>query len=445
MNKIFIKTYGCSFNQLDSQIIKGKLKKDKYEIVNFEELADLIIINSCSVKNLSENKFWNDLKKLKEKKKKLIVSGCVTQAEESYLNSKLKGISVMGTNDIDKISFIVENTLNDNPIQILSKLKRKKENEEIRLEKEKLRLENEKLSDNPIIEIIPINEGCLNTCSFCKTKQARGHLFSYKIESIKIAFEKAIKNNKKEIYLTSQDTGCYGFDIGTNLPSLLKELLKIKGDYKIRIGMGNPNHYKKIIDEILEIMLEDSRVYKFLHIPLQSGSDRILTEMNRMYLLNDYEQIMLKAKLKIPNITIANDIIVAYPTETIEDFNDTLKSLKWTNVLNFSRFWLRPNTPAQTLYNKKDFIDGLESKRRIRLLKEKFMENALINNSKWINWEGEIILCEIGKDGTNTIIGRNDYYKPIIIKNYDNKLKIGDKIKVRINKVTSYDFSAELI
>lgn len=444
MSKIFVKTYGCAFNQLDSELMSGKLKSANFKLIQEDKDADLILINSCTVKNLSESKFFKDVRDYKEQGKKLILTGCITQAEESYLKNELKGISVLGTNDLDKVVYAAEQTLQGNPIQMISKLGRKRENEGKRLEKEQMRLLSPKQRSNPLVEIIPINEGCLNTCSFCKTKQARGLLFSYSIESIKESMEKALDEGAKEIYLTSQDTGCYGFDIGTNLPNLLRELLTLEGDYKIRVGMGNPNHFKKIIDEILEIMIEDDRVYKFLHIPLQSGSDRILDEMKRMYHVKDFKEIVTKAKLKIPDITLANDIIVAYPTETEEEFQDTIKSLRWgTNVLNFSRFWLRPGTPAERMYTSKQFIEGAESKRRVRLLKEEFMRVALQNNNKWLNWEGEVIITERGKEGTNSMIARNNYYKPIVILNAEN-LEVGDRVKIKIEDVTWFDFRASL-
>ena len=438
MSNVYVKTYGCSFNHLDSEIMQGKLKEANFNIVDTPGESDLILINSCTVKNLSESKFFNDVRKYLEQSKKLMVSGCITQAEESYLSSRLKGVSVIGTNDLDKVAFVASQTLLDNPIQIISRLKSRGENEEVRLEKEKLRLASEKKRKNPNIEIIPINEGCLNTCSFCKTKQARGHLFSYSIESIKKSMERAVSSGTNEIYLTSQDTGCYGFDIGTNLPNLLRELLTIEGDYRIRIGMGNPNHFKEIIDEILDIMLSDKRVYKFLHIPLQSGSDRILDEMRRMYCHKDFKEILVKAKLKIPDITIANDVIVAYPTETIDEFKQTLSALRGTNVLNFSRFWLRPNTPAQRMYSGKDFIDGRESKRRAKIVRNEFIKLAFGYNEKWVGWEGEVLISEKGK--AETLVARNDYYKPIIIENEDSKLKIGERVRVRIRNVTWYHF-----
>lgn len=447
MSNIYVKTFGCSFNQLDSEIMSGKLNQANFNIVNTSNNADLILINSCTVKNLSETKFFSDIKRYQKEGKKLILSGCITQAEESYLTNQLKGISVIGTNDLEKIVFVAKQTLNDNPIQMISKLGRKKENEEKRLLKEQLRLKSPKLRKNPIIEIIPINEGCLNTCSFCKTKQARGHLFSYSIESIKENMQNAINGGAKEIYLTSQDTGCYGFDIGTNLPQLLKELLTIKGNYKIRIGMGNPNHFKKIIDEILDIMLKDDRIYKFLHIPMQAGSNRILNDMKRMYTIEEFEDIIFRAKIKIPNITIANDIIVAYGNETNEEFQETIRVLQKvrTNVLNYSRFWLRPGTPAEKMYKKEEFIKGDISKERLKSLKTEFEKIAEENNNKWLNWEGEVLVYSDGKEETMTKLARNDYYKNIIILDERNVLKIGDIVKIKIIETNWKSFKAILI
>ncbi len=415
MEKIFIKTYGCSFNQFDSEIIASNLKKNGFEIVKNDFEADLIIINSCSVKNGSEAKCFNDISKYKRTNQKIIVSGCVPQAEKSYLKTKLKDISTIGTNDLNKIVEVVKTTLNGNVKQIVSDLKPRK-NEYERLKAEKIRLQKDRIRNNKFLEIIPINEGCLNNCSYCKTKQARGNLFSYSIKNIKEVMEKAVKDGAKEIYLTSQDTACYGFDIGTNLVELLRELIKIDGDYKIRIGMGNPNHFKKIIKEVLEVMKNSDKIYKFLHIPLQSASNRILKEMNRKYTYEEYMKIIITAKLLIPNITIANDIIVAYPTETEEDFKETINSLKGTNVLNYSRFWLRPNTPAEKIYEKKDFISGEISKKRAKILRKKFEEISKKMNEKWIGWKGFARITENGKKGTNTFILRNDYYKPIIVK-----------------------------
>ncbi len=454
---VYFKTYGCAFNQLDSEVMIGFLQRNGYVITSDLNSADIVVINSCTVKNSAETKLFNDIKRFKSENKKIVVCGCVPQAEPSYLKTKLKDITVLGINELDKICSAVDKTYNGDVLQNLSDLSFSniKLN---RCEKENLRLnsyvynidskdELQKKSKN-IIGIVPINEGCLNHCTYCKTKYARGSLFSYSIMAIKEAVENKLKNGITEIYLTSQDTACYGYDIGCNLVDLLKEILTIKMDFKIRIGMGNPNLFLKIIDDILSLMLKDKRIYRFLHIPIQSGNDRILKQMRRPYTVNDYKLIVNTARAKIPNITIANDIIVGYPTETQAEFYETLKlvdDVKF-NVLNFSRFWLRPNTIASKIYVKTDFVDGLESKKRAIELKERFEKIALINNSEWIGFTGYVKIIENGKIGTDSVIARNDYYKPIVINNAKkNKLKIGDIVKVRITDVTWFDFRSELV
>ncbi len=441
---IFVKTFGCAFNQSDSQIMKKKLIDNNFKISEDNE-ANIVLLNSCTVKNLSESKLFNDIKKYEKEGKKIIVGGCIPQAQKSYLQTKFKNVGIVGVNNLDSVVQVAENLLEEKPLQILSNFEFKI-SDNIRKAKEDLRLENDKIRDNPIVEIIPINEGCLNSCTFCKTKQARGNLVSYSTESIKKALKRSIAGGAKEIWLTSQDTACYGFDINTNLPNLLKELIKIEGDYKIRIGMGNPNHFKNIIDEVLDIISSTDKIYKFLHIPLQSGSDRVLKEMNRGYNIEDYQKIISKIQVKMPNLTIANDIIVAYPTETNEEFEKTICELKKsrTNVLNFSRFWLRPGTLAEKKYAKKDFIPGDESKIRAKKIKEEFEKMAYKQNKKLIGKELDVLIVEKGKEGTKSFVCRDEHYRPIIIKDNHN-IKIGDKIKIKVEKVTWFDFRAKIV
>ncbi|MFW5704448.1 MAG: tRNA (N(6)-L-threonylcarbamoyladenosine(37)-C(2))-methylthiotransferase [Nanoarchaeota archaeon] len=445
MTNVHITTYGCAFNKQDSEIMAGLLKEAGYNLVDSENDADVVIINSCTVKNTSETKFFKQIRKLQKQNKKIVAAGCIPQAEPSYLNTKLKDISVIGINEFDKVVEIVENVLKGNTLQYLTdlKLSSRKEYQAI---KEKIRFLSPKLRETKLTEILPINEGCLSNCKYCKTKQSRGNLFSFSPGAIKKRMEFAISEGVKEIYLTSQDIACYGIDIGTNLVELLKELTKIPGDYKIRLGMGNPKQFIPIIDDLLNLMEKEDRIYKFLHIPMQSGSNRILKEMNRGNTVEEYMTIVTKIKNRFPDLTLANDIIVAYPTETDDEFRKTLLILKksQTDVLNYSRFWLRPNTPAES-YTKSQFIIGGISKDRSKEIRQKFESQAFKQNTKWIGWMGEVLVSEMGKEGTNSIIARNYAYKPIILKNKEKKLKIGDKIKVKITDCTWFDFKGKII
>ena len=320
--KVYIKTYGCSFNFSDSENMAGLIKESgRYELVDDEKYADVVIVNSCTVKNKAENKLYRDINKID---KKLILAGCVPQAEKD--KSKFKGFSIIGTTQIKNVVQVLDETLAGNTVQLLEKTK------DSRLNIPKVRRKN-------IVEIVPINEGCLGSCNFCKTKFARGHLRSYKIEAIVKHIRNALNEGVKELWLTSQDTACYGYDIDTNLPNLLNEILKIKRDFKIRVGMGNPDFIPDFIDELIECF-KDERIYRFLHIPIQAGSDNVLKKMRREYTIESFRNIVNKFKQEIPDFTLATDMICGYPEETDEDFEESLKIMNEfrPDVINISKF-----------------------------------------------------------------------------------------------------------
>lgn len=414
MTKIYLETYGCSFNQADSEAMAGILESYDFNIVNDIEEADLIIINTCTVKGPTENLFFKRLDLIKKnlKNKKIIIAGCISQTDPE----KLQGYSLVGTNQIHNIAQAVEEEINDNHLVLLD-------------QEAPNRLSLPKIRKNKIIEIIPIAEGCLGEpCSYCKVKDARGHLISYPINDIVKQARKAIAQGCKEIWLTAQDTGCYGKDIDTNLPELLKKITEINGNFFVRVGMMNPNHAIEFLDELIEAMQHD-KMFKFLHIPVQSGNDEILYMMRRKYKVDDFMLIINKIK----NITISTDIICGFPTETEEQFNDSLNLIKEIkpDVLNISRFWPRPKTEAEKMDGQ---IDGGETKRRSRILTDVYLNIARMNNEKWLDWEGEILIDEKGKEGT--FIGRNFAYKPVVVK---GDFELGEKVKVKINNVTSFD------
>lgn len=414
MTKIHFITQGCSLNHSDTEVMKGILNKFDYEIVNTLDEADLVIINSCTVKNPTEHKMYKFIKEAEEKNKKIIIAGCIAQTDKN-----LKKYSLLGTHQIDRITEVVEHTLDNEIIQIIE-------------EKNNKRLNLPKIRKNKIIEIIPIAKGCLGyPCAYCKTKQARGDLISYKKEDIIKQINDALKEDVKEIWLTAQDTGAYGIDINETLTSLLKEILNIKKDFKVRLGMANPEHIKKNLEEITEI-LKHEKMFKFVHLPIQSGDDRIINLMRRKYTGKDFINIVKYLKKEIPEITIATDIIVGFPTETDEEFNNTLKVIKKTNpdVINISKFWARPGTEAALMKQ----LPGEIIKERSNILTNIFREIAKKRNKEWINKECIILLDEEGKN--NTILGRNDSYKLIGI-NKDNH-KLGDTVEIKINKSDTY-------
>ncbi len=419
MDKIYIETSGCSLNQSDSEVMAGLLEKAGFKIVDNADDGDLVIINTCTVKGPTENSFWKRLDELKGSKK-VIVSGCIAQTEPS----KLEGLSLIGPYQINRIVEVVEETLNDNVVSLLVKEKNE-------------RLNLPKIRKNKAVEIIPICAGCLgDPCAYCKVKEARGDLMSYDKDAIVSQVMKARAAGVKEIWLTAQDTGCYGKDIGMDLVKLLKNVLLVEGDFKVRVGMMNPNFVLEMLDELIEVFKHD-KIFKFLHIPIQSGNNEILKRMRRKYSVEDFTKIVARFRAEIPDIVIATDIICGFPGETKEQFMDSVELVRkiTPDVLNRSRFWARPGTEAEKMDGQ---IHGKETKKRSQFLTEVFSNVSLMRNERWIGWEGPIIIDEKGKDG---MIGRNFAYKSVMV---DGEYELGETVKVKVVKAKTFNLRAEV-
>lgn len=349
--KIFIKTWGCQANQSDSEAIAGLLQEQDHTPVQNEQEADCIIANTCSVKNSTQSKELHYLKKI-AKKKQVIVGGCLTKTID--IRKHLPEVAaVFDTNSLLKIPSILEHP-----------------HDEFSNKKELNKLQIPIIRQDKSTAIIQISQGCLNSCTFCATKLSRGNLKSYRIGDIKRAFERAVKEGCSKINLTSQDNGCYGFDVKTSLPELLNELTQIPGNYQIRIGMMNPWHLNKILPELLK-SYQSEKIFKFLHIPLQSGSEKILKDMHRIHTAKEFKSAVMKFRETFPNMNIATDIILGYPTETEEDFKATYNLIKETKpeVLNISMFSSRPGTKASELKQLPSEIIKERSKKITQLYK----------------------------------------------------------------------------
>jgi len=425
MEKIFFKTRGCSNNFHESEVMMGLLNKAGFQIVDNPQEADLIVINICTVKG-STNAL-RDVKEIHEtfKEKKLIIAGCITKSIIPEIRKITGDASLISTHNITKIIEVVEETLHENAIEAVAKA-----------EEEKLLLP--KLRQNKIIGIVPILSGCTGYCSYCSVRLIKGKLFSYTKEHILEEVENSLKEGCKEIWITSQDNAAYGLDSDKPLlVDLLKEIVALPYDFKIRIGMMNPDNVLLFLDDLIEIY-KNKKIFKFLHIPVQSGNDEILELMKRRYHISNFKWIVEAFRDQIPDITIATDIIVGFPSETEEQFNDSLNLIKELkpNVLNRSKYVRRPGTDASKLKE----IEGGIVKNRSRILTDIFGNVSRMNNEKWIDWQGDILIDEIGKD--NTWVGRNHAYKPVIIS---GMLKLGDKVKVRIKAATVHDLRGEVI
>jgi MiaB-like tRNA modifying enzyme len=297
-----------------------------------------------------------------------------------------------------------------------------------------------KVRKNSIVGVIPISNSCANYCSYCSVRYVKGKLFSYDKQDIEFEALRCLKEGCKELWVTSQDNAAYMLDKSevSKLPELLGAITTIDKKFFIRIGMMNPMHLLDILDDMINVYKND-KVFKFLHIPVQSGNDNILGLMKRKYAVADFKKIVSEFRKSIPNITISTDIICGFPTETEEQFKDSLELVKEIkpDVLNISRYQARPGTEAAKMEGQ---INGRVTKNRSRLLTDIFINISRMNNERWLNWEGEILIDEKGKH--DTWVGRNFAYRPVIVR---GDVKLGDYVKVKIKDITPFDLRGDII
>ncbi len=405
--KAYIETYGCTANKSDSQRIKTILLQNDYEIADKVDNSDIVLVNTCTVIDRTERRMIKRLRELK--KEKVIVAGCLPAAQPDLVaNLAWKMIT---PRSLPSLAIILGG-------QALAK-------HEIRVPLE------------GVTGAVSISDGCVGQCSYCIVKQARGDLESYPPGAIIDSVKRLVEEGAKEILITSQDTAAYGLDSGVSLPDLLNSITEIDGDFCIRVGMMNPHTTIKILNDLVD-SFDDPKVFKFLHLPVQSGSDRILKSMNRGHSISDYVQIVDAFRERFPNLTLSTDFIVGYPSETAEDFERTILLLEKTKPLkvNITRFSPRPNTPAA---NMPDILERVK-KERSRALTKAYHEIASELHRSLVGLLTEVIVTEKGKKGS--VIARDPSYRNIVIQ---KNLKLGERHPVRIVDARTNYLVGELV
>lgn len=318
--RLWVATFGCSHNVSDSEYMEGMLSSYGYTLVPEPErdTAALWLLNSCTVKNPSQQGVTNLIAKAQAQGKAVVVAGCVPQGDRNL--AALEGCSLVGIAQIERVVEVVEQSLAGHVVRLLSKATLP-------------RLDLPKVRKNPSVEIIPLSTGCLGACTYCKTRHARGKLGSYALEAIWERASQVLEEGEgvTEIWLSSEDTGAYGRDLegaggkeSTMLPRLLTGLTDmLPPDVMLRVGMTNPPF---ILDQLESIAtcLRHPNVFEFLHVPVQSGSNRVLTAMNREYTVEEFCMVVDTLRRLVPGMTVATDIICGFPGETEEDFQETL-------------------------------------------------------------------------------------------------------------------------
>ncbi len=387
--KAYVATYGCSLNRADGEQLKGFLAGRGAGFARAED-ADLLVINTCAVKQVTEQRMLSRIRKLSELAertgKKLVVTGCLPKVSPDK-------IAEAGWNAVQVGPSLAEFT------------------EKMGWPRAESGPLSPRLRENQWTSIIAINRGCASHCTFCATKLARGSVGSQDAEELAQQFRKAVAETP-EVWLTSPDTGTYGMEKGTNLPKLVERLLETPGNYRVRVGMMNPQHLLRWVDEYLDLF-EDERLYRFFHVPVQAGSQRVLDAMRRGYQVEDFLEVCSAIRRRYPEAMIATDVIVGFPTETDAEFKETLDVIEKAQpeLVNVSRFGKRPGTAAAKMEGQ---LTEAVKKARSRELAAACRRIVAERNQGLVGQEYEVLVTEHGLK--SRFLGRNPDYKPVILE-----------------------------
>ena len=414
--KVGIYSLGCKVNIYESEYVEGLLKDNGFEIVSFDDEADIYIINTCSVTNEADKKSRKIISRARRENKDaiIVVMGCYSQIKSDNIDADI----VIGNKDKSKIVELIN--------EVIKNKKQIKDIYDIRNidEFESMEISN---FDNHTRAFVKIQDGCNAFCSYCIIPYTRGKVRSKNKDDVIREVTNLVNNGYKEIVLTGIHTGKYGMDLdNTTLYDLLKDLIAIKGLYRLRLSSIEIN---ELTDDILELVSNSNVIASHFHIPLQSGSDKILKAMNRRYNVKYFIDRVNKIRSIRDDISITTDLIVGFPGESDKDFRDTIDTLnkiKFTKIHTFP-YSKRDNTRASLMDNQ---IDGNTKKRRVSEVLELSNKYEYEYYNSYINQELDGV-SEVRKD--NTIVVHTSNFIPVIV---DNNISNNKIVKVKITNVS---------
>ncbi len=432
----YIRTYGCQMNEHDTEKIKAILEEMSFLETGKMEQADLIILNTCAVRENAHNKVFGMIGRIKHLKKtnsKLIVGlcGCMAQ-EEIVVNeilNKFKWLDlVFGTHNIYDLPNILATSLSKNKvvINVLSKEGNIYENIPIKRE-------------SPSKAWVNIMYGCDKFCTYCIVPYTRGKQRSRRPEFIIKEVKKLMEQGYQEVTLLGQNVNAYGKDL--DLDYYMEDLLNDVAKTNIKRIRFISNHPWDFTDQMIEVIKKNDNIMPYIHLPLQSGSNKILKLMGRRYTKEKYLELYNKIKETIPNVAITTDIIVGFPSETEEDFNETLdvvNQCQFDSAYTFI-FSKRVGTPAAKMVDSV----SLEIKReRLQILNTLVNKYSNLANQKYLNKEVLVLVEDINEKDQNKLFGYTETMKRVNFKG--NKNIIGKIVKVKINKVKTWSLDGEI-
>ncbi len=433
----FVETYGCAQNENDSEHLKGMLSDMGYGFCDSAEEADLVLYNTCAVRENAELRVFGNLgalKHLKRKKPSMLIGvcGCMIQQQHiaEQIKKKYKHVDmVFGTHVVYRFPQILDEALNDGRVI------------DIEESEGKIFEGVTSVRDNPPLAKIPVMYGCNNFCTYCIVPYVRGRERSRSLENILKEVREVAAQGYREVMLLGQNVNSYGKDLpdGLTFAQLLGEVCKVQGIERIRFMTSHP---KDISDELIEVMANEPKICKQLHLPVQCGSDRILRKMNRSYTREKYLDIVRKVREKMPDIVLTSDVIVGFPGETNEDFEETMSILaevEYDMIFSFI-YSKRKGTPAAEM---EDCLTDEEKHKNFDRMVAFQNEISKKKNDAYFG-KTEKILVE-GKSKTNPdfLCGRTDGGKIVNFRGTEDM--VGKIIDVKITEVKTWSLIGEIV
>lgn len=420
--KVYLESFGCSASQASAEIMKASIERLGHELLGPEaaDQADVYICNSCTVKYTTEQKILYKIRSMGEKNMEVIVSGCMPEVQVEDILHANPEAHILGVNAISRLGEL---------LSLIEQRKNKglpgREHLEFRASEPVGFLNVPRERSNPNIHICQISQGCNFACSYCIVKYARGKLHSFPPNEIIEDIRSAVAEGCREIWLTSQDDSQYGMDTSVRLPELLRMISEIPGDFKIRVGMMNPFSVLPILDDLVEAFDSD-KVFKLLHLPIQSASHSVLKRMNRLHKMDVVDTIITKFRARFEDLSLFTDIIVGFCDETDDEFKETVEWVQKyrPEKVNISRYSPRPHTKAFSFRN----LDSRISVQRSHELHKVCEQIKLGSKQAMIGWKGRAFVSKYTEIGD--VLTRTDAYRPVVIGR--SNLKPGQYADVEI-------------
>ncbi len=392
--------FGCSANRAIAEGISGTLQSSGYEVKFDGTDSDVIVVNTCIVKQNTEHRMKSLLLSLPISQK-IIVTGCLPVVMHDWIDNYVPHVKVLYPENASEIVSLIENQRIEKDTHLHASVWQRL-------------YAVERVNFNPVISTTEISRGCLGNCAYCIVKHAKGHLRSRDQPSIIDEIQRSLTSGSREIWLTSQDIGTYGWDFRPQkyLPSLVENIIKLEDNFFLRLGMMTPFTVNKFLDHLIT-QVNHPKVFSFLHLPIQAGSDNVLQKMQRKETRSYFSELVQKLKAGIPNLVIATDIIVGFPGESEDNYKETESLLRDVRpiVVNISKYTDRPGTQAAKMGSKiPTKVKSNRSRRLLRICQEISKQEL----KSWIGWTGKILIDEVGKY-TDQLKARNEAYLPVVL------------------------------